>query len=106
MCNFFKRQAIKSVEVNSIDKLIGKIKLIDIREPYEYTEGSIKTANNIPMGDLLTEPEKYMIKKSTYYLLCRSGSRSAKTTRSLSKQGYDVINVSGGMMYYNGSNKI
>ena len=36
-----------NISVNKIDELLGNIELIDIREDYEYNEGSIRTAKNI-----------------------------------------------------------
>lgn len=50
MFEFLKRDNRKLINVNELDNLIGKIELIDIREPYEYNSGSIKTAKNTPMG--------------------------------------------------------
>ncbi|NRW96732.1 rhodanese-related sulfurtransferase [Clostridium beijerinckii] len=47
--------------------------MIDIREEYEYKGGSIKSAQNIPMGELLDEPEKYLNKSKEYYIMCQSG---------------------------------
>ena len=105
MFNIFGKETVKSINVNDLDKLIGKIELIDIREPYEYAGGSIKTAKNIPMGNLLSDPDKYMSKDKTYYLMCRSGARSARTVEALTKQGFDVVNVSGGMGSYAGTKR-
>ncbi len=105
MCTLFKKETVKSVHVNDLDNLIGKIELMDIREPYEYAGGSLKTAKNIPMGDLLTTPDHYMAQGKTYYLVCQSGARSARTAGSLAKQGYDVINVSGGVGSYVGTKR-
>lgn len=65
---FFKRDNSQVINVNDLDNLIGKIELIDIREPFEYKNGSIKTAKNIPMGNLLESPEKYLTKDKTYYV--------------------------------------
>ncbi len=105
MFSFLKKDDSKVINVNDIDHLIGKVELIDIREPYEYKSGSIKTAKNIPMGNLLTSPEKYLAKGKTYYIMCQSGGRSGRTTRVLAKDGFNVINVSGGMGSYVGVNK-
>jgi len=105
MFNFFGRETVKSVHVNDMDKLIGTVELLDIREPYEYAGGSIKTAKNIPMGDLLAAPEKYMAKDKTYYIVCQSGGRSARTAGALAKMGYDVVNVSGGVGSYTGTQR-
>ena len=50
------------------------------------------------MGNLLIEPEKYMSKDKTYYIICQSGARSARTVDALTKQGFDVVNVSNGTL--------
>jgi rhodanese-related sulfurtransferase len=105
MLNLFKRDPSKVIHVNDMDNLLGKVELIDIREPYEFKAGSLKTAKNIPMGILLTSPEKYLSKDKTYYIMCQSGARSGNTTRTLTKQGFDVINVAGGMGSYVGNRK-
>lgn len=104
MFNFFRNDS-KVINVNDIDDLIGKINLIDIREIYEFKGGSIKGAKNIPMNTLLKDPSKYLNKEKTYYILCQSGARSGLATRTLAKQGFDVINVSGGLGSYVGTNK-
>lgn len=105
MFDFLKKDDSKVIHINDMDNLIGKVELIDIREPYEYKSGTLKTAKNIPMGNLLTSPEKYLIKDKTYYIMCQSGGRSGRTTKSLTKQGFHVINVSGGMGSYVGTKK-
>ena len=105
MLDFLKRADSKVINVNDMDNLIGKVELIDIREPYEYKSGSLKTAKNIPMGTLLTSPEKYLTKDKTYYIMCQSGGRSGGACRALTKQGFDVINVAGGMGSYVGTKK-
>ena len=105
MFEFLKRSTGKVIHVNEIDPFIGNIELIDIREPYEFQGGSIRTAKNIPMGTLMNNPEKYLLQGKTYYLMCQSGARSARTCNVLLKQGFDVINVSGGMGSYVGTKR-
>lgn len=105
MCVLFKKDTVKSVHVNDLDNDIGKIELIDIREPYEFAGGSLKTAKNVPMGNLLTNPAHYMTQGKPYYLVCQSGARSARTAGSLAKQGYDVTNVVGGVGSYVGTKR-
>ncbi len=102
MIGFLKRENSQVIHVNDLDNLIGKIELIDIREPYEYKSGSIKTAKNIPMGNLLENPEKFLMKDKTYYIMCQSGGRSGRTTKLLEKQGFQVVDVAGGMGSYVG----
>lgn len=105
MFGFIKKDEDKVIHVNDMDNLIGKVELIDIREPYEYKNGSLKSAKNIPMGNLLNEPDKYLNKDKTYYIMCQSGARSGRTCKVLLKQGFNVINVSGGIGSYIGTKR-
>jgi rhodanese-related sulfurtransferase len=105
MFSLFQRNAGNSVHVSEIDDMIKDINLIDIREPYEYAHGSIQTAKNIPMSLLLNDPSKHLDKSKKYYIICQSGGRSSGATASLSRAGYDVVNVQGGMGGYSGKNR-
>lgn len=105
MFDFLKKDDSKVINVNDMDDLIGKVELIDIREPYEYKTGSLRTAKNIPMGNLLASPEKYLVRDKTYYIMCQSGGRSGSTTKILTKLGFDVINVAGGIGSYVGAKR-
>lgn len=105
MLGFFNRNNGKVINVNDIDNLVGKVELIDIREPYEYNSGSIASAKNIPMNTLLSNPSKYLTKDKEYYIMCQSGGRSSRVCGQLKNMGYDVINVSGGMGSYLGNKR-
>ncbi len=105
MFEFLKSDTSKLIHVNDMDELIGTVELIDIREPYEYKRGTIKTAKNIPMGNLLSAPEKYLLKDKKYYIMCQSGGRSGNACRLLARQGFDVMNVTGGMGSYVGTKR-
>lgn len=103
MFGLFSKDTTKVMNINDIDRLDQKPKLIDIRETYEFKGGSLKSAKNIPMGELLNEPEKYLKKDSTYYIFCLSGARSSRASSYLSKQGFDIVNLSGGISSYAGT---
>jgi rhodanese-related sulfurtransferase len=106
MFSLFQRNTADSVHVNEIDSVLKEINLIDIREPYEYAHASIRTSKNIPMGELLNSPEKYLDKNKKYHIICQSGARSSRTVSALSGAGYNVVNVKGGMGSYFGKIKI
>lgn len=105
MFGFFNRNTGKTINVNDMDSLVGKVEIIDIREPYEYNSGSIKSAKNIPMNTLLGNPSKYLKQDKEYYIMCQSGGRSSRTCRELTEKGFDVINVSGGIGSYLGTKR-
>lgn len=97
-----KPNELRDIYVNELDEMINDINLIDIRERYEVKSGTIKGAKNIPMKNIITEPEKYLKKDEVYYLLCKAGVRSDNACRILRQEGYKVINVEGGVMNYEG----
>lgn len=102
MFSLFHRESTESVHASELDGLLPDINLIDIREPYEYAQASIKNSRNIPMSQLLSAPEKYLSKENKYYIICQSGGRSSSATAVLGRAGYDVVNVRGGMSSYFG----
>lgn len=99
---FNQKSNFETISVNQINDLLGSVELIDIREDYEYHYGHIKTAKNIPMGQILANPSQYLKLKQIYYIVCQSGSRSFVTCTQLSNKGYTVINVDGGTGSYRG----
>ncbi len=86
-----------------IDKVASheiKVKqIIDVREKRELEKGKIAGSVNIPMDKLLADPERYLNKDETYYLMCQSGIRSKKVYKKL-KNDFDVINVQAGYTGY------
>lgn len=78
-----------------------KVNVIDVREDEEVATGMIPGAKHLPLGDV---PERMdeMNQKEHYYLVCRSGGRSGRACTYLEEQGYDVTNVAGGMLDWEG----
>lgn len=105
MFSLFKKDDGISIHVSEIDSILENGNLIDIREAYECSNGAIEKSKNISMGQLLSNPDKYLKNNKKYYIICQSGARSARTTSVLRKAGYDVVNVRGGMNGYRGTNR-
>lgn len=103
MFGLFSKGTSKVMNINDIDQLPKNAELIDIREPSELRSGSLKSAKNIPMDMLLSSPEQYLKQDTTYYIFCQSGARSSRTASYLSRQGYDIVNLSGGIGSYVGT---
>jgi rhodanese-related sulfurtransferase len=102
MFQFMQKNLFDVVDVNMMDNLLGKVNLIDIREPYEYKGGHLTTAKNIPMDTILEQPDKYLDRSKEYYIVCHSGSRSTMACRILKENGFNVVNVAGGTGRYRG----
>lgn len=74
----------------------GEIQVLDVREQEEYDALYLEGVTLLPLSELLdryTELDKAQL----YYVICRSGKRSARACQFLEEQGYDVTNVQGGM---------
>lgn len=78
-----------------------KLNIIDVREVDEVKEGKIPEAIHIPLG-LVEFKMNELDKKKQYVMVCRSGARSGRAATYLEGQGFDVINMDGGMMSYEG----
>lgn len=75
----------------------GDISIIDVREDEEVAKGIVPGAKHIPM-DQISERLDEIDKNLTHYLICRSGGRSRRIGLFMNEQGYNTINVDGGML--------
>ena len=92
-----------------VDKEIVKsgIKIIDIRTEAEWKEtGVVENAIPITFFDeqgrydaqaFINELNKHVKKDREFALICRTGNRTAAVSELLSKQGYKVVNLKGGI---------
>jgi rhodanese-related sulfurtransferase len=69
--------------------------LIDVREPDELKTVRTEQAQPLPMSTL--NEHLADLPEGPIYVMCHSGGRSAKVTAFLEQQGYDAINVEGGI---------
>lgn len=75
--------------------------IIDVRETAEVAAGKIPGAVNIPLG-LLEFRLQDIDKSKEHIMVCRSGNRSGMATSLLENHGFNVINMDGGMMDWDG----
>lgn len=88
------------VSWNEIRKRIPYLNIIDIRDSYLYKTKNIKGSKNVPYQYLLINPEDYLQKDETYYIICEYGIKSGMVSNILNKNGYKTHNVSGGIKEY------
>ena len=93
---------IVSVPAPEFDKAIkaDSMQLLDVRTPQEYAEGHIDGALNIDVrsDDFQKMAEKDLSRDSTILVYCRSGRRSMDAAKILTRLGYKVINLKGGII--------
>ena len=70
-----------------------QLSLVDVREVDEFESLHLEGARNLPLSQLADTYEQ-LDKDQLYYVICKSGMRSARACQFLAEQGYDVINVS------------
>lgn len=73
-----------------------KFILLDVREQNEYEVAKIPGSKLIPLGEL---PQRHgeLDKSQKIVVHCKMGGRSARAVQFLTQQGYDAINVAGGI---------
>lgn len=99
-CN--RNDSIISVPASEFQKDIhaDSVQLVDVRTPQEFAEGHIEGAVNINVqsDDFQQEAEKELSKDSTILVYCRSGRRSMTAADILTRLGYKVVNLEGGII--------
>ena len=87
------------VEASGVENLVkNKEFLLDVREDYEYQDGHIKGAVNLPLREIL-EKKDTLPKDKDIYVYCRSGHRSADAVNFLKSLGFEKIhNIEGGFI--------
>ncbi|AXN41908.1 rhodanese-like domain-containing protein [Peribacillus butanolivorans] len=88
-------------EVNALLKGNSTINIIDVREVDEVKAGKIPNAMHIPLG-LVEFRMQDLDKSKEYIMVCRSGGRSSRAAKLLEDHGYKVLNMTGGMLEWNG----
>ena len=78
-----------------------EVSIIDVREKEEVATGIIPGAAHIALGDVEASMDS-IDKSKPHYIICKAGGRSAMACQFLEENGYDVTNVAGGMMDWEG----
>ncbi|MBB1253771.1 rhodanese-like domain-containing protein [Streptomyces alkaliterrae] len=73
--------------------------LVDVREHDEWDAGHAEGALHVPMGEFVERLGELTEQAGDrrMHVVCRVGGRSAQVTRYLVQQGFDAVNVEGGM---------
>jgi len=98
----------ENVEVKDFSKLIEEpgVVLLDVRTAAEYAEGHIEGAINIDQeqGDFVEKAKAAFSKDKKIAVYCRSGRRSANAANKLAAEGYQCVNLKGGILAWKEAN--
>ena len=89
---------MNEINFNDFYQLYQKVSLsvLDVREVEEFEALHLEGARNFPLSQLADTYEQ-LDKTQPYYVICKSGIRSVHACQFLAEQGYEVVNVQGGM---------
>ncbi len=94
-------KGISAKEVQQVLEQGQALNLIDVRDVDEVEAGHIPGIIHIPLG-LLEFRMHELDKNKSYVMICRSGGRSGRATQILESNGFDVSNMVGGMLAWEG----
>jgi len=100
-----KNDKINSINANDFNSLYkvkpNKILLIDVRENEEFSKSAIEGSISIPLSHLKQESDLKFIQKESLnkevFTICKSGKRSEKASRILSKFKIQSRSIEGGI---------
>lgn len=95
---------MKTMETTEILELLDAnedLFIIDVREDDEVAQGMIPGAQHIALGTIPDRINELDASKP-YIIVCKAGARSANACSYLEGQGFDVTNLEGGMLAYDG----
>ena len=78
--------------------------LLDVREDDEWQLGHAPGAVHIPMVDVPARLDE-LDYDAEIYVVCRQGGRSLQVAQYLVHVGYDAVQVTGGMVAWQGSGR-
>ncbi|WP_435741853.1 rhodanese-like domain-containing protein [Nocardioides sp. SYSU DS0663] len=88
---------IPTVSVDGVpDPLPEHLSVLDVREQVEWAHGHVEGAVHVPLMEL---PQRLAdLPEGQTLVVCRVGGRSAQAVGYLVQQGYDAVNLDGGML--------
>jgi L-ascorbate metabolism protein UlaG (beta-lactamase superfamily)/rhodanese-related sulfurtransferase len=103
------QENFENVDVVGFEKLTNEpnVTVLDVRSAAEYAEGHIDGAILIDQGqdDFMEKAKAGLEKSKKIAVYCRSGRRSANAARRLAAEGFQCVNLKGGIMAWKDAGK-
>lgn len=88
---------VPTVAISGVpDPLPPGLHVLDVREDDEWAGGHIAEARHIPLMELPARLAE--VPSGQILVVCKVGGRSAQATGYLVSNGYDAVNLDGGML--------
>jgi rhodanese-related sulfurtransferase len=89
--------SVPTVSITGVpDPLPEGLAVLDVREQDEWDAGHVEGAVHVPLRELPTRLAE--VPEGQTLVVCKVGGRSGQAVMWLTQQGYDVVNLDGGML--------
>ena len=95
------RRDLPAIDAESAAAETGAV-LVDVRERDEWIRGHAPAALHIPMSEFVDRVGE-LDSSLRIICVCRSGNRSGQVTAWLLQNGFDAVNLTGGMSAWAGA---
>ena len=105
LLQFFRSHGVDSITPTEAQKLLDdkQYVFLDVRTDSEHMKAHIPGSKHVPLNTISeNNKDLFEIKNKKIIVYCRSGNRSLTATKMLSTYGFEVENMSGGMMRWQG----
>ena len=90
-------QTVSPGELEQVLRRGQGLRLVDVREPWEFDLCRIAGSENIPMGELMGRLDS-LGKEDPIVVICHHGTRSQQVAAYLDSLGYsNIMNLEGGV---------
>lgn len=104
------QQNFENADVQGFAELIENpdVVVLDVRTASEYAEGHLVGALHIDQGqsDFMEKAKAALPKDKRVAVYCRSGRRSANAAGKLAAEGYQCVNLKGGILAWKEAGKV
>ena len=85
--------------MKNINDILKKedVVVIDVRNSWEFDEGHVKNAINIPLNEIPGRLSEFKKQKGPFIFYCRSGNRSGSAVNILKQAGISNVHNGGGL---------
>ena len=97
--------AVGQADIADVPAIFDRsVVLLDVRENDEWERGHAEGAQHIPMGEVPARLGE-IDPDATLFVVCQAGGRSMRVAQYLVRNGYEPINVNGGMLAWSGAGR-
>jgi rhodanese-related sulfurtransferase len=79
------------ITASELEPVLGKVTLLDVREPEEFAQSRIEGCRLIPLGELAARVEGEIGKSEDVVIYCAHGVRSLHALQAMARLGYGKL---------------